>query len=166
MRKKNIKKCWKRLLPCQPYKKAAQQRSKSLNNAAKNYKKFLSSKKLPKRKNSNLWLKNWQQLCFNYQTWVINEGNMNTLVDSYFHGACLVNVARLLGRFLVSWNCRCRRLPNISASNSCKKVGHWRTAKMDRAISMDFAEQKTTRNWSLVVHEYVAFLLVEPKSIW
>ena len=46
------------------------------------------------------------------------------------------------GRFLIPDFCSFTVSSNFFASNSCEKVGHRRTAKIDRNISMDCAERK------------------------
>ena len=71
-----------------------------------------------------------------------------------------------LDTYLQNWTLKNRKLtydsPNFFATNLCDKVGHRRTAKMDRAISMDVAERKTYEKSTpgdVTIQKYWAWLL-------
>ena len=64
------------------------------------------------------------------------------IIDKDIKSSTLVNITPR-GRFLDCIVEQIRHSPNIFARICGEKVGHRRTAKMDRAISMDVAERKT-----------------------
>ena len=92
--------------------------------------------------NISSWSSNWccQWICMIIRSPISGAFGW----DSCFYSQLLF--ARCLlswGRFLIQNFRRFAVSPNFFATNLCDKVGHRRTAKMDRAISMDAAERKT-----------------------